>query len=66
VVSRAKWSAIPLGTHVLIDGQVPGLIIAELPKRAGQTYVVRTHAFTRFIHENRITIVRAARASTKA
>ena len=55
-MAKSKWKPLPLHTHVLIDGQVSGLIIGELPKRAGQTYVVKTLDFTRFIHENRLTI----------
>lgn len=53
---KSRWQPLPVHAHVLIDGQVSGLVIGPLPKRAGQTYVVKTHSFTRFIHENRLTL----------
>lgn len=58
-MSKKKWTPFPTLSHVMIDGQVSGLIVAPLPKSAGQNYLVRTldvaGSFRRLvIHESRL------------
>lgn len=55
-MSKKRWTPIPAMCHVMIDGQVAGLILEPLPKSPAQTYVVKTSTFTRFIHEKRLTV----------
>jgi hypothetical protein len=57
---KKRWQPIPVGAHVMIDGQVSGLVVAPLPKGAGQTYAVRTvgNALSAKlgVHESRLTL----------
>jgi len=53
---KKRWKPLPAGCHVLIDGQVSGLVLEPLPERAGHTYRVRTRAFILRIHEQRLTV----------